>query len=607
MSAFPIDSVSRIIESHDERGSRLPAIAAACSIVAALTHAWVVRSHLNHWWAYGAFFAGLAVAQAGYGILVARIPGRRLALAGAAVNIGLLALYAWSRTAGVPMGPHAGRPESIAAPDIVAATAEVALIGVLFLIWRAGSGASNRRAGRAGMAAVTVALIAAGIAGPVGHAHPRLPAVTLAPGPESWIGLPPTIPTPNAPVEPSDTEPAPPVEEEVSKCLFKTVPGISAPAPAGPGEARAVAYTSENDVWIYDPAKNSTQRLTDNGEFCWVHAPSFRTPTYLSFDMQDTVYGLDLETGEVEELFHVKNGISAASWSPDGKTLAYMSWGSNGGPQVVLFRAAEGSKTVVRTLAEAPGRCGSEDDEMSISWAPDGHALIVVATGVITEDETMYVINPTGADLVAPRPGTDARWAPDSKRIYYRDYLGDRKWHTLNSETGDTGTLGGMKPGTHDLAVSPDGSLLAYHDGDQEVATYVFDVATKEQWKVADDAVMAIWIGPRTLLVSDTKPCGDECFHSAWMAKDTTSTVDVITKVRKPAAAGTTWDSDAWIEPPAESEPVPSPSTPPPATPTPGESESPSPLPLPTGEPTPGPSPTPTGDPAPSPTPTPTD
>lgn len=604
MSAFGFETSSRIIDSREARPLRLPFFAASCSLIAALTHAWVVRSHMSHWWAYGIFFAGLAIAQATYALLIVRNPGRRLVVAGLVGTAGVLALYAWSRTFGLPVGPHAGRVEAVRIPDLVAAAAEVVVIVTLLLMWASDMGEAGHRAGRTSGAAIVVGLVAAGMVGPVGPLHPRVPAITVAAGPETWAG-PPAPPVPEQPsliVEEPATDPAP-VPEETPSCTVKVAAELPVPTPAGPGEARAVAYSSKSDVWIYDPADDTTESLTANDDACWARGPDFRSPTYVSLEMENGVYGIDLETGAVNELVSTKHGVMASAWSPDGKTLAYLTYASddNGGPQLVLFRPAEGTKQIVRTFVPGEGRCGSEDDETSLSWAPDGHALIAVITHLQDAEKTMYVMDPSGDDLVAPRSGTSARWAPDSKRIYYRDFMGDRKWYTLNSETGDRGTLGGMKPGTYDLAVSPDGSRLAYHEGDDEVGVYIFDVATKKQRKVADDAVMAVWIGPRTLLVTDTKPCGEECFGSAWMSKETTSTVDVITEERNKAAPDATWDATAWFEEPEGPAPAPSP-----MSPSPQQTQTPTPMPLPTGGPTTEPSPMPTTEPTPDPSPSPT-
>lgn len=608
MNAYADEKDSRIIDSREGRALSMPILAAGLSTAAAITHAWVVRSHLTHWWGYGAFFASLALAQGAYAWLIVRRPSRRIALAGIAANAGILVLYVFSRAVSVPVGPHAGKPEAVGIPDLVCAAAEAGLIATLLWMSRRQVSASARRLRRINIAAVAVVLIAAGMAGPIGHAHPRLPSVALTEGPEAWVGMPPT-PAPATPAveEQPVVEPEPVVEE--TPCVPVAAANVPVPEPTGPGEARGVVYTSTGGVWMYDPARDDVFELAKDDDQCWATDPAFRSATYVSFGLGNAYYGMDLTTREIEQLFASQYNVMAADWSSDGTTLAYITYYSadNGGPQLVLYRPADGSKEVIRTFPEVPGRCGSEDDETSVSWAPDGHALIVVMTATIDEDRTMFVTDLNGNDLVPARSGTSARWAPDSKRVYYRDFLGDRKWHTLSSETGDTGTLGAMKPGTFDLEVSSDGTMLAYHDGLDDVGTYIFDVATKTQRKVADDAVMAVWIGPRTILVTDTKPCGDECFHSAWTSKDTTSTVDVFTKERKDAAASALWDADAWVEVPAEPAPSPEPPGPDPIpTESPTQESSPSPAPSPSATPSTEPSATPSTEPSPDPSPTPT-
>jgi hypothetical protein len=345
---------------------------------------------------------------------------------------------------------------------------------------------------------------------------------------------------------------------------------------------------------MYLPSSSENRKLLSNADTCWMHSPSWRTADYVSFHGDGGIYGFDLARGAVELLLRTDAMVS--EWSPDGETLAYLAYGGDGQEKLVLFDPADGSKEVIRSFVGAGGRCGSEDDETSISWAPDGHALIVVITHLEYGTDTMFVVDKNGKDLVDPRKGTHAAWAPDSRRIYFRDFGDDRKWYALNSETGDRGTLGAMKPGTHGLVVSPDGSMLAYHDGEADVGIYIYEVATKKQRRLAGNAVEPMWIGPRTLLVTDTKSCGDECFHSTWLASGTSSKVDTVSEDRKRVALDSTMQADAWLEPYA----APDPAHTPPATTTPD----PSPMPTETDEPLPLPTTTPTESTEPTPTPT---
>ena len=605
MSMNDLEAPFRIIDSWDERAPRLPVVAAAGSLAAAAIHAWVVRSHAAHWWGYAAFFVVLAVLQAGYAPLVLRRPTRRVAMAGLGANLSILALYLWSRLVGVPVGPHAGSPEAVGIADLAAAGAEIIVVVSLALIARRRlASAARTGTSRSAAFAVLAGLVAVGMVGPAGLAHPRPTEIRLADGPETWVG---PLPTPSIaeavpPVESSVAPEPEPEPEGPPPCDPNAAEGISVPDAAGPGTARAVVATTfggtGTHLSMFIPSTNENRQLITGADTCWANNPSFRSPSYVSFHFDAGIYGLDLATGSVELL--VNANVMASAWSPDGKTLAYLAYGSSDGEEkLVMFDPSDGSKEVVRSFGSGEGRCGSEDDETSISWAPDGHALIVVITHLSYGTDTMFVVDGSGKDLVDSRKGTHAAWAPDSKRVYYREFDGDRKWYALNSETGGRGTLGAMKPGTHGLAVSPDGSMLAYADGEDDVGIYIYDVVEKKQRRVADDAVAPIWIGPRTILVSDTKLCGDECFHSAWMAAGTGSRVDVLTEEKSSVTLDSTLSADAWVDDSAEPAPSPMPPAPPAPAPSPAPSETSEPLPLPTPtpdtttEPTPTPSPTP--------------
>lgn len=77
-------------------------------------------SHWQSWLPAGLFFASVAVFQVIWAVAAWTRPGGPLLGAGILVNGGCAALWVWSRTTGVPFGPHAGTPEAIAAADICA-------------------------------------------------------------------------------------------------------------------------------------------------------------------------------------------------------------------------------------------------------------------------------------------------------------------------------------------------------------------------------------------------------------------------------------------------------------------------------------------------------
>jgi hypothetical protein len=106
--------------------------AAALSLVAAWIHFSYTASHWRDWWAYGAFFLGMGIFQALCVPAIVRWPRNTwVALATIAGNVGIIGMYFYSRTTGIPMGPHAGIVEKAGAVDLATTAGEIALIAIV--------------------------------------------------------------------------------------------------------------------------------------------------------------------------------------------------------------------------------------------------------------------------------------------------------------------------------------------------------------------------------------------------------------------------------------------------------------------------------------------
>lgn len=100
--------------------------AAALTFASALIHASVIGSHFREWFWAGVFFVVITPPQVAWAYAITtRSPGRGLLLAGALFNASLAAVWVLSRTAGLPFGPTAWRPEAVGIKDVVATYAEV--------------------------------------------------------------------------------------------------------------------------------------------------------------------------------------------------------------------------------------------------------------------------------------------------------------------------------------------------------------------------------------------------------------------------------------------------------------------------------------------------
>ncbi|MGH2795197.1 MAG: hypothetical protein ACRDKG_12935, partial [Actinomycetota bacterium] len=240
-----------VVDSRDRsRGAVSPTlVACAAGLVAAGAHAAVVREHFGHWWGYGAFFAVVAVVQAIAAVSLYRRPSRRLMLAVAIGNFGLILLYASSRALGSSfVGPHAGHAEPIGLLDLVANSAEGIQLAVVFWVLRRSEQVVPRpeRSPRlAFVALLAVAAIAVGVPG--APAHVESPANTInilaaaAPTPE--LPQPHDIHTEDPQLAPIVEEPSTP--ETPPPCTPHPAPGDTARFGSG-----AVVYSHDGDLWI---------------------------------------------------------------------------------------------------------------------------------------------------------------------------------------------------------------------------------------------------------------------------------------------------------------------------------------------------------------------
>lgn len=115
--------------------------AAVLSFAAGGLHLMAGPGHLEEWWAYGLFFFAAAAAQVGYGLMLltqgvegwdgwGAVRGRVYG-AGVAMTLAFIALWAVSRTVGVPVGPEASEPEGIGVLDAASKAVEGVLVAAL--------------------------------------------------------------------------------------------------------------------------------------------------------------------------------------------------------------------------------------------------------------------------------------------------------------------------------------------------------------------------------------------------------------------------------------------------------------------------------------------
>ncbi len=89
--------------------------------------------HLDEYLPFGVAFAVLALFQLVWGVAYLRRRPVWLKVVGLVVNAGTVVIWAWSRTAGLPIGPDPHTPEALGVADLAAGLFEVILVAILAL------------------------------------------------------------------------------------------------------------------------------------------------------------------------------------------------------------------------------------------------------------------------------------------------------------------------------------------------------------------------------------------------------------------------------------------------------------------------------------------
>ena len=97
------------------------------SAAAGAIHAAVTTEHFQEAFIYGAFFLSASTIQTGWSAVLVYRPNRRLLWFGVWGNAATVLLWVFTRTVGVPLGPHSGT-EAIGTYDVVSCVLEVAIV-----------------------------------------------------------------------------------------------------------------------------------------------------------------------------------------------------------------------------------------------------------------------------------------------------------------------------------------------------------------------------------------------------------------------------------------------------------------------------------------------
>jgi dipeptidyl aminopeptidase/acylaminoacyl peptidase len=199
------------------------------------------------------------------------------------------------------------------------------------------------------------------------------------------------------------------------------------------------------DIWLVTIATKDVRRLTftETPESSPRWSPDGRTLAFLSDrDGRNQIYLLSMDGGEASKLTDGKNGVRSFEWAPDGKTIALLATeprtdaeekkAQNKDDVRVVDRDDKRTRVWIVEVATRAVRQVTRDpwDISDLKWTPRGDRLVVIATDrPESEQETrkIYGVTPgtgTLALVASPRgPFGGVSIAPDGARFVY---LGSR-------------------------------------------------------------------------------------------------------------------------------------------------------------------------------------
>jgi hypothetical protein len=373
-----------------------------------------------------------------------------------------------------------------------------------------------------------------------------------------------------------------PVPAPSASVTAEQTPPAVAPSDARSSKAKTIVYAvyaphnnveprQEPGIWLYDTTSNDIKHLisfSDRGPF--FGEPRFHTESEISFIVGDrnaaggdSIDLFNIQTGRRRRLFGLASAdILSCDWRPDGGAIACIEANfTTDSVHKVVVHGLDGSTRTLKSIGVPGGRDCCQDDEVSVTWSQDGDSLLIVDThvdytfnqGKSREANTVRILDMEGRDLIDPLRGTQARWSPDERFLYMREWNGagaPGHWFRLELSTGKRLPLG-MRSAGYDASLSPDGRNIAYlfsgsltRQGPSEARNllYIYDLDSNSDRRLENGFQGPIWIAPGIVVATRVEECragAGVCPTEGWLGRGAWS-IPIDGSTPKPLELGST-------------------------------------------------------------------
>ena len=281
-----------------------------------------------------------------------------------------------------------------------------------------------------------------------------------------------------------------------------------------------VIYSKGGSLWRQNLDSNIARQLTDGPGYDYQPdwSPDGKSVVYVSYQHDAMeLWMLDLASGNTKQI--TKNAAVNVEprWSPDGKKIVFVSTSYHGRFHIFVMDArdesVENKASIVRLTEETKSTLpryyyAEYDTEIHPTWSRDGKEILFVSN-------RGHIYGTGGFWRMRAKPAAEAReihyeettwkarpdFSPDGKKILYSSYLGGQ-WHQLWMMPANGGNALPISYGDWDETYarwSPDGTEISFiSNRNGNTELWVQDFPGGEQRKIG--ATIRKYLHPREVL-----------------------------------------------------------------------------------------------------------